>query len=324
MHPIVKNVSSALNDKDVERQRVVDCGIANKRDEDFRLRKQQRDDRITSSPPEPVNIFSDSEPKMAEERDLLYKSGNDIEIDTSRQLTAEDFKPDLPGSSVASRHMDAAELYRNAKHTASVERWAHDSFMITCRQLLKRPSTRLGILYLCDFLHSYVENPPRHELAVQMVAIQQHVENGYLRRTLNSIGEKNENGDLKQGWLLELIRVLQLIMEEESKLSNQLAALSVCCNKLSLHFCKKACGGRYPTSDKLSKTNVFFRRLIIAILVLSDKLGCYERNIVPREPKRKVMREIETSDDVYMLNLKNALEGPESDEDDFSSDSESE
>ncbi|AGS11268.1 52K protein [Duck adenovirus 1] len=327
MHPIMKTVRTAVaNEEQDGTQCPIDCGIANKGDGAFSMRKQQRDDRVPVSAAPPVDVFRSPSPKMSEERDLMYHSGNAIDIDTNRKLEVKDFSPDIPGSSAANRHIQAAELYRNAKYTKDVETWAHDTFIATCRQLLRRPAVPLGLLYLTDFLHNYVQHPPRHELAIQFVAIQQHVENSVLRRLLSRISEKNDKGQLTQQWFMDLVQVLEMIVEEETSVSTQLSAICVACNRLALHFAKKASGGHYPTADKLAKTNVYFRRIITAVLALADSLGCYERNTVPRQPLKRSKRMVESGDDTYMFSLRNALEGPETDDEDnlsqdYSSDS---
>lgn len=317
MHPIMKSMRSSIEkgEPDV----TLDCGIAQKGDDAFEARAQMaRDKSNATSLPQPKDLFRDPEPKMSEERDLMYNAGNVLALDTNRRLRPEDFVPDMPGSNAALRHMQAAELHRDAKHTRSLEQWAHDSFMAHSRLLLAKHSTKLGMLYLSDFLHMYVTSPPRHELAMQMVAIQQHTDSAPLRRILKNITSKNQSGELANQWFIDLLEVMQLIVEEESSLSTQLAAMGVVCNRMALHFAKRACGGRYPTADKLAKTSVYFRRIMMALLVLSDKLGCYERNTVPRKSRRRADRYVEEDDASYMFSLKSALEDPESDENDDS------
>lgn len=316
MHPIMKSMRSSLAKGDAEE--VVDCGIAQKGDEAFAGRAQMSRDKRSShvEPPKAKDLFRDAEPKMAEERDLKYHAGNAIQLDRNKCLTPTDFSPDFPGSNAAMRHVEAAEMQRDALHTRSLEKWAHDSFMAHARVLLCKHSTRLGMLYISDFLQMYVSSPPRHELAMQMVAIQQHVDSPPLRRILKDITKQSSSGSLSNKWFLDLVEVLQMVLEEESSISTQLSAIGVVCNRMSLHFAKRACGGHYPTADKLAKTSVYFRRIIMALLVLADKLGCYERNSVSRRPKRKVDKDIEVGDETYMFSLKSALEEPESDEDD--------
>lgn len=315
----MRNIRSSVATGDTDGpSQTIDSGIATKADEAFQLRKQQREERLNTSLPPATDIFRDDNPKMAEERDLLFNSGKVMKVDSKRVLEPKDFVPDMVGSNAAQRHMQAAEIKRNASHTMDLEMWSHDTFINTCRQLLVKPSTKLGLLYLSDFIHNYLDHPPKHELAVQMVAIQQHVQSGSLRRLLVRIADKNSNGDLVNGWLVDLIDVLEMIVEEEHSLKGQLSAIGVTCNKLSLHFAKKACGGHYPTADKLAKTGMYFKRIIVQVLVLADSLGCYERNTVARLPVKKSKREIETGDDTYMFSLKSALEGPDSDEEDIS------
>lgn len=321
MHPIMKNLRSTVANVESDGpQRTLDCGIANTGDEAFTLRKQHREDRLPTGPPTPVDVFRSPSPKMSEERDLLYNAGNSISIDTEKVLKPVDFKPDLPSTSPAQRHMQAAELYRNSKYTKDLETWAFDTFLYTCRQLLARPSTKLGLLYLNDFISNFIDHPPRYELAMQMLAIQQHIQQPALQRLFMKITDKNEKGELTQMWLIDLINVLEMILEEESSLNNQLSAVNVACNKLSLHFAKKACGGHYPSADKLAKTSVYFQRIITSILTLAESLGCYERNTVARKPLKRVKREKETSDEAYMFSLKTALEGIDTDDNDSNDD----
>lgn len=257
---------------------------------------------------------------MDEERDLAYHAGNAVKLDRERCFTPRDFEPDLPASNAALRHTMVADLQRDATHTRSLEKWAHDSFMAECRVLLTKHSTRLGMLYLSDFLHMFVGAPPRHELAMQMVALQQHADSAPLRRILRDV-TKREGEQLVNQWFLDLVEVIQMVMDEESRISTQLSAIGVVCNRMSLHFAKKACGGHYPTADKLAKTSMYFRRIILATLTLADKIGCYERNTVQRRGKRKADSRVEESDETYMFSLKHALEERESDEEDEASES---
>lgn len=292
------------------------CGLALRSDEELQARKEQRCDHAGASAGlrKATDLFRDGEARMAEERDLAYKAGKALKVDMNKVLHPADFSPDMPASSPADRHMQAADLKRNATHTDNLEEWAHDTFMVTCRQLLRQHSTKLGVIYLSDFLHSYVDSPPKHELAVQMAAIQQHTQNPVLRRALQRAGEKNEKGEPTQQWLLDLVRVIEMIVEEERNLSSQLAALNVTCNRLALHFAKKAAGGHYPSADKLAKTSMYFRRVICGLLALAQAIGCYERNTTPRLPLPKSKREVEDSDESYMFSLRTALEGPDSEE----------
>lgn len=312
----MKSMRSSLAKGDADD--VVDCGIAQKGDDAFSTRAQMSRDKRNSQveAPKAKDLFRDTETRMAEERDLKYHAGNSIELDRNKCLSPSDFSPDFPGSNAALRHAEAAELQRDAVHTRSLEKWAHDSFMAHARVLLCKHSTRLGMLYISDFLQMYVSSPPRHELAMQMVAIQQHVESPPLRRILKDLTKQNSNGSLSNKWFLDLVEVLQMVLEEESSVSTQLSAIGVICNRMSLHFAKRASGGHYPTADKLAKTSVYFRRIIMALLTLADKLGCYERNSVSRRPKRKADKDIEDGDETYMFSLKSALEEPESDEED--------
>ncbi|QEJ80728.1 52K protein [Psittacine adenovirus 3] len=317
MHPIMRNMRAGHEYADGEEMPAPsNCGIAVRSDEELQARKEQRADHAGASagPKRPKDVFRDAEPRMAEERDLAYKAGKAVTVDMSKVLCPEDFSPDMPGSSPAERHIQAAELKRNATHTDNLEEWAHDTFMMTCRQLLRQHSTRLGVIYLSDFLHSYVDSPPKHELAVQMAAIQQHTQNAVLRRALQRAGEKNEKGESTQKWFLDLIRVIEMIVEEERHVGAQLAALNVTCNRLALHFAKKAAGGHYPSADKLAKTSIYFRRVICGVLALAQAIGCYERNTTPRLPLPKCKREVEDSDESYMFSLRTALEGPETEE----------
>lgn len=320
MHPIMKNIRSTVSNCEGDgSQRIIDCGIANKGDELFEIRQQQRDDKnaTNSNIPDAIDVFRDPEPKMSEERDLLFKSGLSLDVNKQRVLEPDDFKPDILGSNVAMRHMQAAEMQRNSSHTADLEIYAHDMFMRTVRQLLRHPSTKLGLLYLCDFLDNYINTTPSHELAVQMVTLQHHINSNVLKRIFSKINIKDEKGNFTQKWLINLINVLQMIVEEEMSISSQLSGIGVACNKLALHFAKKASGGHYPSADKLAKTSTYFRRIIASVLDLAKSIGCYERNTTPRLPIKKSSREVESGDDAYMFSLTNALEGPESDEEDI-------
>lgn len=316
MHPIMKNLRNALDGSDSP---AADRGIAQRGDANFDTRAQIAKDKSENfGLPPATDLFREGEVKMEDERDLMFKAGESMKV-SEKVLEPDDFRPDFPGSNAALRHTQAAELKRNASHTRSLEQWAHDTFMADARALLVKHSTRLGLLYLNDFLEMYTHSKPMHELAVQLVALSQHTTNRPLQRLLKDIASRNDYGELSAQWYLDLLDVMQMIVEEEKDLRTQLSAIGVTCNRMALHFAKKACGGKYPSADKLAKTSMYFRRILIATLELCERIGCYERNSVPRRPRRAADTKMEDSDETYMFSLRRALEehSNEEEDDDF-------
>ncbi|QEJ80753.1 52K protein [Amniota adenovirus 1] len=318
MHPAIKAVSefSPVDCRDFGNDSSYGL-VADASSESFKARKQSRIESIPHSAPEPKNVFADDVGRKPDEtRDLEYKSGLAMRVDTNRVLKEEDFKPDINGSNAAMRRMEACDIKRNAVHTKDAEMWLHDQFMESCKQLLSRPSVELGIVYLGDFIRNYVDRPPNHQLAVQMVLLQQHAD-PCLKRILDSIKPPSEGSSNNASeWFVDLVGVLEMVVEEERTAESRASAACVIVNKLSLYFAKKASGGSYPTADKLSKTNIYFKRVIISCLKLADRIGCYDRDITAR-PKRvsRSRRILEPTDAEYLFNLESALEGSESDED---------
>lgn len=324
MHPAIKAVSSFSSPDPVADVgggggggNDVAYGVAADRgSESFKARKQARTEAIPTGAPEPQNVFSPSKGIKREEiRDLEYKSGLAMSLDPDRVMDAEDFRPDMKGSNAAMRRMEACDLKRNACHTYDVEAWAHDQFMESCRQLLSRPSVELGIVYFGDFVRNYVDRPPSHQIAVQMVLLQQHAD-PCLKRILACLKAPEENGKPNVAdWFVDLVGVLELVVEEERTPEARASAAGVIVNKLSLHFAKKACGGSYPTADKLSKTNIYFKRVVVSCLRLADRIGCYDRDMNARpRPTARSRKMLEPTDAEYLFSLESALEGAESDE----------
>ncbi|QSV39476.2 52K [Bovine adenovirus 7] len=318
MHPILQNLRTSLDTADSPGiVNIADCegcvGIASKPDEQTKFRRSQRDDRLPKAQIPLEDIHSDPEPKMAEERDLQYKASNVIKLDENKVLKSDDFKPDFPSSSPAQRHIEAAKIKRDGDYTRSLEQWSHDTFISHCKQLLTRPCTSLGIIYLDDFLQTYLEHSNSSSLNFQLFTLINHVNEPMLKRLLKSISDKNEKGFVNQ-WLIDLITCMYLILRDEKDLDNQISALLITSNHLALHFAKKASGGLYPTADKLAKTHIFFKRIILGILALAESIGSYTKNPVSKRPVKKSKTEIEPSDQMYMFSLKGALEAPESDD----------
>lgn len=319
MHPAIKAVSDfSPYEENYGPGNESSYGVAgDSNSESFKARKRTRIESVPTSAPEPKNVFTDAMgTKTEESRDLEYKSGLAMNLDNDRVLESRDFAPDMKGSNPAMRRMEACDLKRNAVYTYDTETWAHDQFMESCRQLLAKPSVELGIVYFGDFVRNYVDRPPNHQLAVQMVLLQQHAD-PCLRRILSALkSTASENKPHASDWFVDLVGVLEMVVEDERTPKARAAAACVIVNKLSLHFAKKACGGNYPTADKLSKTNIYFKRLVVSCLKLADRIGCYDRDITarPRRPT-KSRRLLEPTDAEYLFNLESALEGSESDED---------
>lgn len=333
MHPILKNIrstvehaSSALTEPPKQDtgylnlagsspDNLVACGIASAGDSHDLMRYKQREDRLPSASVPVVDLFRDKTHQYKEdERHLQYHAGASMELDKSRLLDVDDFRPDFQGTNVAQRHMQAAEVKRNSNHTRDLEEWAFDAFVDHARQLVLRPQTALGVLYLHDFISTFLEHPPTHELVMQLLTLQNHTSDPTLKRNLSKIIDRSANGDLVYQWLIDLIAVIHMIFRDEQTVRERLTALLTTVNHISLHFAKKASGGRYPSSDKLAKTHTYFKRIVLAILSLADSIGCYGRNPGSlKHPKRAHIMP-ETSDESYMFSLKGALESPDTDE----------
>lgn len=296
--------------------RTSDYGVvAGSTTDDFVARKKCRLEAMPTEPVRPVDVFRDGGVKPDERRDLEYKSGNMMTLDTERVLTPRDFEPDVTGSNSAMRRMEAAEIKRNAVNTKDLEAWAHDYFMDTCFQLISRVSVELGIVYLSDFVRNYVDRPPSHALATQMVLLQQHADS-CLRKILGSLGSDPTSGKTTGAWYVDLVGVIELIIEEERTPASRVSALGVAVNRLALHFAKKACGGTYPTADKLAKTGVYFRRVIAETLVLADRISCYDKYYSNVKPVSKVRAVQEQDEASYLFSLRSALDSTDSDTED--------
>ncbi|AAK13168.1 52K protein [Bovine atadenovirus D] len=326
MHPILQNFRSSLEDSSHaisssgtselidDKNKNFNVGIASKHDEETTLRETQRNDKIPKSKIHKIDVFRDEEPKMAEERDLIYNASNHISLNLDKKLEPEMFKPDFPGTNAAQRHIEAAEVHRNGNHTRDLEQWCHDTFVSHAKQLLLRPNLSLGMTYLDDFLQTYLEHSNSSELTFQLITLLSHTTEPTLRRLLSSVSQKDSKGNFKQQWLIDLVTCLYLIIRDEQNINERLSALLTTSNHLALYFAKKASGGFYPTADKLAKTHIYFKRIILAVLALADNIGSYNRNPHCRRPLKKSKLEVEPSDDSYMFSLKGALETPESDE----------
>ncbi|ABA47238.1 52K [Snake adenovirus 1] len=314
MHPILKNIRSQPDQGRAEEHNPeLHCGIAGTGGLEEQLRSKQREDRFHKACPPAVDLNRDDTQLYGEgERDLRLKSSACVQLDRT-PVTPEDFVPDDMGSR-AIRQMEAAKLVRNGQHTRDVERWQHDTYCSHLTQLLVRPLTSLGVMYLADFLNTFVELPPNHTLTMQLVTIINHTSEPTLRRLLKDIGEKDAEGHLKNEWLLQLLSIIEMIFKDEPSERARLTALLTVTNEVALNFSKKASGGNYPTTDRLSKTLTYFRRMIVALLALAESLGCYTNNYCARKPEKRCRTQVEPSDESYMFSLKGALEAPESDE----------
>lgn len=327
MHPILKNIRTRLctgeggvgetGDHLVFPDGASGAGIATAPHHDHETRAQVLDDKLPPARVEREDVFRSPARRRAEERDLRYHSGKAVRMAGVQKIGPEDFAPDAPGSSRAARLIEAAELRRNAQHTDSLERWAYDAFVNSCRVFLLRGHTGLGMMYLHDFIQTFLAAPPSHALTAQWLTLQHHIESAPLRRAFSLLNEKAADGRPTQQWLVDLVAVLNLILREGGMtLQERLAAISTTCNQLSLHFAKRACQGGYPTADKLSKTNTYFRRTITSILALCEALGRYQTTPVTPRPRKRARQELEDSDASYLFSLERALEEPESDEED--------
>ncbi|QJR83090.1 52K [Bearded dragon adenovirus 1] len=288
------------------------CGIAAPRSAVEARVRFREDGKAPKARLPQVDLFRDPEPYMEEERDLRYRASGCLNL-PPEVMTEVDFQPDEVGNR-AIRQLEAAKLKRSGEFTRDAEKWQHDLFQSSVRQLLLRHNTPMGMLYLSDFFNTFVDAPPSHALSMQHLTILNHVTEPTLYRALKEIDAKTKGGRLKKEWLLHLLEVLHMIFKEERTVSGRLTALMTACNEIALAFAKKACGGRYPSTDKFSKTLTYFRRLVVAILALAESIGCYAVNYAPPRAPKKAKLEVEPSDSSYMLRLEGALEAPESDE----------
>lgn len=323
MHPILKNIRSTVEHSSPApsgpSQRteadMVSCGIASSGDDSDILRHKQREDRIPPSSVPVVDVFRDNSKRyMQDERHLQYHAGHAMDLDKNRILDVDDFIPDFAGTNEGQRRLQASEIYRNSKHTQDLEQWAFDTFVDHVRQLILRPETALGLLYLNDFLDTFVDKQPSHALIMQMITLQNHTHDPTLRRSLGKITDKTPKGSYVYQWLLDLISVLDMIFRDEHSVRERITAILTAINHISLHFAKKASGGHYPSSDKLAKTHAYFKRIVLAILSLSDSIGCYGGTVTPVRAPKRCHSQLENSDETYMFSLKGALESPDSDE----------
>lgn len=322
MHPILKNIRSLPDNQGSPTEPgmtaaatgTTSCGIASRGDQECLLREAQREDRIPKPAVPAVDLFRDSNAFMTGERDLMYQSSNQISLDPSI-VEPEDFVPDEMGSR-AQRHMEACKLRANGQHTRDIEKWQHDTFQSRVKQMLYRHHTPLGALYLSDFLNTFVDNPPSHGLTMQLITLVNHVNDPTLKRFLKDIASRDSEGKLKYKWLLNLVNIIDMIFRDEATARERLTALLTVANQFALCFSKKANGGMFPSTDQLSKTHTFFRRIILGLLSLAESIGCYSTNHLASRPQKRAKVEVEPSDDSYMFSLKGALEAPESDEED--------
>lgn len=326
MHPILKNIRSTVEHATPAMPERADhptnatnsmtaCGIATKHEEADILRYKQKDDRLPGAKVPVVDVFRDkTNHYMDGERHLRYHAANDIVIDADRKLDVDDFRPDFLGSNEAQRHMQAAEIKRNGNYTQDLEQWAFDNFVEHARQLIIRPHTSLGLLYLSDFIDTFLDHNPTHDLVSQMILLQNHTREPTLRRAFSKITEKDRQGRYIYQWLLDLITVLDMIFRDEHTDRERLTAILTAINHIALHFAKKASGGHYPSADKLAKTHTYFKRLVLAILALAETIGSYTRNPSAVRPIKRAHALDENDDESYMFSLKGALECPEEEE----------
>lgn len=324
-HPILKNIRCSpdrVSHYAEERPATASgCGIASDGGRETQLRTTQREDRAPKAIGPGVDLFRDPSSRMDEERDLRYKSAAAIAL-TEEKVSPEHFDPDLCGSA-GQRLMEASKLHRDGMKTRDAERYQHDTYVKHLLQLICRPDTALGMLYINDFFCTMLEQAPSHSHAMQHMVFLNHTTEPTLRRLLKNITDKDEEGNLKNQWLLSLMGIMDMIFRDEHSPKEKLTALLTVTNELALSFSKKATGG-FPTTDKLAKTHTYFRRIILGLLSLAESLGCYKHNyVVPRAQKR-AKTEVEPSDESYMFSLKGALEAPESDEDEESQSEEEE
>ncbi|WNM87319.1 52K [Fowl aviadenovirus A] len=282
----------------------VACGLAAGAGVD-EVRMRERDAARRATVPE-INLFKarrDVVPNGDYERDLMYHSGQAIDIDRQRVLTPEDFKGSEPAFTPAVNHMRAAELKRAAEQTAFGEELRNTCHQTRIRTALLRSEIGAGIYYLYDFVQTYLEHPDgRVKLNPQLVLVAQHAGNTMLAQRLWAIAEE------KNAWLRDLIEMAYMIVNDPYlNTEQQLSAICTTVVELSMKYAKLAAKNGYPSMAQMAKAQEFFYRVMQAVLDLGVQVGVYNNR--PARYRQKRMSEIpQMTDAEYMFGLTQALE----------------
>lgn len=282
------------------------CGIASGAGID-QSRMLERDAMRGASVPE-NNLFKDTRdvtPQNDYERDVMFKSGQAIEINRNRVLTPRDFEADPgdPTFSPAVNHIKAAELKRCAEQTAFNEEIRNNCHQARIKSSLCRPELPAGLYYLYDFVQTYVEHPDgRVKLNPQLMLVAQHAGNTVLAQRLWSIAED------KNAWLRDLIEMAYMIVNDAyMNHDQQLSAICTTVVELSMKYAKLAAKNGYPSMAQMAKAQEFFYRVMEAILDLGVQVGVYNNR--PVRFRQKHYSELpQMTDADYMFGLTQALE----------------
>lgn len=299
-------VSSNPHQDDAGASEPPTCGMASGAGID-EMRMRERDAQRRAVVPE-NNLFKDTRDKTPQndyERDVMYKSGQMIEVDRGRVLQPSDFVADQgdPTFSPAVNHMKAAELKRSAEQTQFSEEYRNSRHQTRLRTSLMRPELGAGLYYLYDFVQTYVEHPDgRVKLNPQLVLVAQHAGNTLLAQRLWAIAED------RNAWLRDLIEMAYMIVNDTyMNYEQQLAAICTTVVELSMKYAKLAAKNGYPSMSQMAKAQEFFYRVMEAILDLGVQLGVYNNR--PVHYRQKTYSELpQLSDADYMFGLTQALE----------------
>lgn len=268
---------------------------------------RERDAARKGAIPE-INLFKakgDVVPQGDYERDVMYQSGQAIQLDRQRVLQPDDFVtsgPD-PTFTPAVNHMKAAELKRASEQTAFGEEMRNSCHQTRIRTALLRPELPAGLYYLYDFVQTYLEHPDgRVKLNPQLVLVAQHAGNTSLAQRLWTIAED------KNAWLRDLIEMAYMIVNDPMLTTEQqVSAVCTTVVELSMKYAKLAAKNGYPSMAQMAKAQEFFYRIMQSVLDLGVQLGVYNNRPVTFRQKR--MSEIpQMTDAEYMFGLTQALE----------------
>lgn len=269
------------------------------------VRMHDRDIHRRANVPE-NNLFKDTRdqcPQNDYERDMMYRSGQNIDLDRNRVLKPSDFIGHDPTFNPAVNHLKAAELKRSSEQTSFNEEIRNVCHQSKIHTALTRRELASGLYYLYDFMQTYMEHPDgRVALNPQLALVAQHAGNSILGQRLWSLAED------KNAWLRDLIEMSYMIVNDHYMTTEQqLAAICTTVTELSMKYAKIAAKNGYPSMAQMAKAQEFFYRVMEAILDLGVEVGVYNNR--PIRYRQKRMSEIpQLSDADYMFGLTQALE----------------
>lgn len=227
------------------------------------------------------NVLRDNSGNYGEEiRDLQYKAGQKIHLNSERVLTDDDFLiPDSQFVSPAKAHLQAASLVTAYEQSVQQEKSFQESFNNHVRTLLTREEVTIGLMHLWDFIEALQANPMSKCLTSQLFLIIQHCrDEGYFKDTLLNILEPEGR------WLVDLINILQSIVVQETKLSltEKVAAINYAVLSLGKFYAKKIYNTVFVPLDKEIKIDTFYMRMVLKVLSLSNDIGIYRNEKMQR------------------------------------------